>query len=273
MKTPDNLEVFATHGSYTTPGVLEPHIRPEFDARLRRNFSDFATSSLVQNIPEKQCLVPKHGRIAGDPNRATDAEDLFRTTDFNSVQIFKAPLPHDLRDQVLQESYLPYHRAIVQRLLANHGHAQNLVVAFDVHDTGNLLLAEDPENDVTRKDVQRWKMPAVIISDQDGQTAPEGLLTNLKASFEKRFGLRSEDVICNWQFKGGYVTKNYGDPDNLQLQQAIHNRAVVQVELNRSLYVDEKTQELIPSAIEHYRTRLTLIFSEVADGYTHRAKP
>jgi N-formylglutamate amidohydrolase len=131
----------------------------------------------------------------------------------------------------------------------------------------------DPEDDVSRQEKQGWTMPAVILSNQDGQTAPEELMADLQAAFREHLGLGREEVECNTRYKGGYVTKHYGDPQNPQLQRATNSRSVVQVELDRGLYLDEKNQHVRSSALRDIRRQLTRIFAEVADGYTHRAKP
>jgi N-formylglutamate amidohydrolase len=273
MKIPENLIVLATHGSHTSPEVLKRHIHPDFNDRLQRNFSDFATTPLIKDIPEGQRVIPVHGRIAGDPNRAPDAPDLFRGTDFNGIPVYNDTLPVEVQNAALAESYHPYHAEIVRILNAQHGDIRNTLVAFDLHDTGKLLLGNSSEQDEDRETKTGWKMPPVIISNKDGLTAPEELMTDLKNAFVLHLGLSREDVKINDPYKGGYVTAHYGDPANPKLKEAKHDkRAVVQVELDRGLYVNEKTQEVIVHAIEDFRKKLTKVFAQVADGRTHHAR-
>lgn len=270
---PENLLVLATHGSHTAPEVLKKYIHPDFDERLQRNFSDFATTPIIEDIPEDQRVIPIHGRIAGDPNRAPDAKDLFRETDFNGKPVYNGTVPDDVRKTALAESYHPYHAEIIRQLNAQHGHIQNTLVVYDLHDTGNLLLGHTPEQDEDRETKTGWKMPPVIISNKDGLTAPEGLMTDLRGAFAQHLGISPEDVKINDPYKGGYVTTRYGDPKNTELKDAKHgDRAVIQVELDRGLYVNEKTQEIIPAAIEDFQKKLAIIFAEVADGRTHHAR-
>ncbi|PIR49171.1 hypothetical protein COU80_00275 [Candidatus Peregrinibacteria bacterium CG10_big_fil_rev_8_21_14_0_10_55_24] len=274
MRIPENLEVFATHGAFAAPPELEEHIHRQFGERMRRNFSDFATAELIEDIPQQQRAVPRYGRIGGDPGRSLDAQDLFRPTDFNGIKIYRKPLPDQVKEEALAASYIPYHRAVVEHLLRVHGDPRNLVVAIDLHDTGDLLLAPEPMYDVTREAKQGWNMPPVILSNRDGQTAPEQLMADLQAAFQEHLGLNADEVECNTRYKGGFVTQHYGDPQNPQLREAKNpDRAVVQVELKRGLYLHEKTQIVLPEAMRHYREKLALIFAEVADGYMHHAKP
>ncbi len=281
MTTPENLLVLATHGSASYPAALRPYIRPEFDRRLQLNFTDFGTADLIQGINADQCIIPECGRIAGDPARAENAVDLFRTHDFGGVKIFNGDLPDQLKQECLDVSHRPYHREIMRRLLDLQGNARDLLLVFDLHDTGNLILGENSSEDRPRTERSShpqipldngWHMPPVIISNNDGQTAPDGLMDDLKSAFRDEFNLDNGDIRTNWQFKGGYVTKTYGNAQNPALVNAPQGRAVVQVELCRALYVDERTQTCIPKAVEFYGHRLTKVLTEVADGYTHRAK-
>lgn len=273
MKYPENLVVLATHGKHTAPEVLKRYIHPDFDERLQKNFSDFATTDLIGGIPEGQRVIPIHGRIAGDPNRALDAKDLFRETDFNGMQVYKGPLPDSVKKEALAKSYDQYHVEIRRQLLAQHGNVQDTLIAFDLHDTGNLLLGHTPEQDEDREKKTGWGMPPVIISNKDGLTAPNEVMEDLRAAFVQHLGLSQEDVKINDPYKGGYVTAHYGDPKNTELEGAKHEkRAVVQIELQRGLYVDEKTQKVITLAIKDFREKLAKIFAEVADGVTYNAR-
>ena len=282
MLTPENLLVLATHGTYSYPELLRPYLHPKFDQRLQRNFSDVGTSVLVKGINPDQCLVPEHGRIAGDPARAEDAKDLFRMHDFGGVQVYNGLLPDSVRNACLDASHRPYHAEITRQILAVRGDTRNLLVIFDIHDTGNLILAVDPSNDRHRAERRShpeitmddgWHMPPVIISDNDGKTAPSQLMQDLANAFRTEFRLGDGDVRTNWHFKGGHVTKTYGDPAIPALAAAQQGRAVVQVELGRYLYIDERSQEIVPCAAKFFGERLATVLAEVAGGYTHRAKP
>lgn len=274
MKTPDNIEIFLTHGSHDLPEEMKPYIRPEFDKRLQINFSDTYTDILAEKFPQSKTSVPLYGRIAGDTNRARTAPDLFRETDFNDIPIFNSPLPEHIKELALKQSYDPYHQEILRKLLKKHGNPRSILLAFDIHDTGNLMLGEDPEDDTTR--VQRkdgWHMPPVIISNKDGLTADAQIMDDLEAALITHFKLAKGDVRQNWKFKGGYVTSHYGNPENPQLKEALHEtRAVIQVEFDRSLYLDERKQMVVSSAMSWCQEKLHTALCEVADGYTFKAK-
>ncbi len=267
MKIPENLQVFATHGSYSVPPELERYIRQEFGERLRRNFSDFATRDLLLDVPDDQKLVPLHGRIGIDPARALTAPDISRETDFNGIPIFRIPLPEDVKRRVTAASYEPYHRALLDRMLGAHGDPRKTLVAVDLHDTGNLMLGTNEDDDRLRSEVQGWKMPPIIISNNPGpnQSASDSFMSALQDALKTQFNLGSDDVQINRHFLGGHVTKHYGDRSTPALARAAHeNRVVVQVELDRGLYLEEKTQTPIPTSMNWVRERLVRAVSEVA---------
>lgn len=270
-KFPDNVEVFATHGTAKVPGNL--FLRPEFDKRLQKNFSDWATWDLVQSIPASQRVRPKYGRLAGDPARALDKDDLFMEKDFNGVKIFSIPIPAELKKRLLKKSWVPYHREILERLIGAHGDTRNRVLAIDIHDTGNVLMNENPEDDESRYAKTGFHMPAVIISNFNGKTASEKTTENLANSLREHLKLAKEDVRVNEHYKGGYVTQRYGVPhdDAAGSLKNAHNpeRDVLQVELGRYLLMDEKTQQLYAKAVKHYRDKLALALQEVGDSLRH----
>ncbi|MBN2087443.1 N-formylglutamate amidohydrolase [Candidatus Peregrinibacteria bacterium] len=270
MKTPDNLEVFASHGSDSYPDSLKPLIRTKFNERLIQNFSDWGTSELISDIPANQRLIPKHGRIAGDTNRSLNASDLFRETDFGGIQIFNKMPDETLKKKLLEESYIPYHREAFSRLMAAHGNPNNSLLVVDIHDTGNLLLGETPDQDKYRLVAKGYNMPPLILSSQDGKTASQAVVDNLVSAFENHFKLASGDIRINDYYKGGYFTQRYGLPDT-EIAEELRNaknpqRDVVQIELGRYLYMEEKTQMLNPNAIRHFREKLAIVLNEVSDG-------
>lgn len=271
MRVPSNLEVFASHGSAKVPDKLSALMRPEFGERLRKNFSDWATKDLIADIPEGQRLCPKYGRIAGDPNRALDSPTLFRTKDFGDIEIFQEPIPEALRQELLDESYRPYHREALRRIVSPHGNPKNGLLIVDVHDTGNLIMREKPDDDERRLVVKGFHMPPVILSSCDGRTSSPEVMEAVREAFVRHLGLSNEDVRVNDHYHGGYFTQRYGgvaeDTPTAALAEAAHQeRQVVQVELGRELYMDEKTQKSDVKAVAHYRKKLAEIFSEVANG-------
>jgi N-formylglutamate deformylase len=75
--------------------------------------------------------------------------------------------------------------------------------------------------------------PEIVIGDRYGASASGALVDGIEAAF------RAEgfEVLRNVPFAGAYISQHYGRPSQHQ--------HCVQIEIDRSLYMDEKT--LIPS--------------------------
>lgn len=73
------------------------------------------------------------------------------------------------------------------------------------------------------------KRPDVVISDREGQSAERSFVKSVKKAFENE----GFNVSLNRPYKGGRITQTYGNPAK--------GRHTVQIELNRSLYMNEAT--------------------------------
>jgi N-formylglutamate deformylase len=70
--------------------------------------------------------------------------------------------------------------------------------------------------------------PDVVLGDRFGASAAAEVVEHIESAF-RRAGLR---VVRNSPFAGAYITQAYGRPSRRQ--------HAVQVEINRSLYMDER---------------------------------
>ena len=76
--------------------------------------------------------------------------------------------------------------------------------------------------------------PDIVLGDRYG-TSCASELTDLAAQMLTRFGY---SVSRNKPYAGGFITEHYGQP-----ARGLH---AVQIEINRSLYMDERTLERTP---------------------------
>jgi len=261
-KIPENLITFAAHGGYEIPRILRSVIRREFDKRLQMNFSDFGVWELLSQIPENQKLRPQFGRTAGDGNRGPGAKDLFPEKDFGGLKIFNRKLTIFERGQMKRFNYFPFHREIIEKML--NPLVDGKIAFFDVHDTDNKILAKNPKNDHSRPN----PMPPIVISSGGGLTAPAEFLEDVKMSFAHHFDLNPMEIDVDRYYKGGFVTKNYGDPNHFVWRNQPKS-PIVQIELLRN-YLNEKRTELVPKLIAHTREKLMRALADVADGLNPR---
>lgn len=109
----------------------------------------------------------------------------------------------------------PFHArlaALIGEIRATHGG----VVLLDLHSMPELSLAGLPPADI-------------VLGDAHGASADPALVARIAALFTAQ-GLR---VRRNHPYAGGYITRHYGTP-----AAGVH---VVQIEMARRLYMDERT--------------------------------
>lgn len=122
----------------------------------------------------------------------------------------------------LSAHHAPYHQALaglMQRARAAHGAA----VLYDCHSMPSDALRAAPR--------VRGRRPEVVLGDRFGAAAAEWATAQAQAAFEAA----GFCVARNTPFAGGYITQRYGRPG-----QGWH---AVQIEIDRSLYMDEATVE------------------------------
>lgn len=257
---PKNVVVLVTHGSYFVPlsvrGKLSREMRAR-DYRLLKNFSDHGVRCIIpDNIPKTRKVIADFSRAIGDPNRAKTDDDLFRIADFNGIPIWEEPLIGDEKEQLLREYYDEYHRtaaAAIGKAEAEH----DRVLVFDIHDTGQVMMAPNPSHDRARE----IPFPKICLGDKHGHSCDPEIMKYLAATLEKYLGIKSE---INHPNAGGYVTTKYGQGDNdLLPRQERFRRNVIQIEFGRDLYLNEKNQEVDPAKAEQIKTGLTQVMKEV----------
>ena len=122
----------------------------------------------------------------------------------------------------IEQLYKPYHRAL--RRLINKAHrAFGTVIVVDCHSM--------PSVGVSREEPRR---PDVVIGDRYGTSCAPVLADTVEETMS-RLGY---SVGRNKPYAGGFITEHYGNPAS-----GLH---VVQLELNRAVYMDERRREKGP---------------------------
>jgi formiminoglutamase len=141
-----------------------------------------------------------------------------------------------LIEELLGRYYHPYHDGLVR---AGAGPAVKL--ALDCHS----MLAESPAIDRT----PGRQRPLFCLGNVDGLTCPAPLLGQLQRAIASAFDCSLTQVRLNDPFKGGHITRTHGRG----------GVPWVQVEMNRSLYLDPEwfrpeTLEVDPGRLQHLRS-------------------
>jgi len=221
---PTPLLVSMPHTGTHVPEWLAPRLTraakalPDTDWHLEQlyNFVDELGASV---------LVATHSRYVVDVNRPPDNANLYPgqdTTGVVPVDTFdKAPLylrgfepsEAEVRSRI-EQYWKPYHAKLseeLKNLKAQHGRA----LLWDAHS----ILSVVPR-------FFQGKLPDFNLGTADGTSCGQGLG---EALFAKVAGYTK---VLNGRFKGGYITRTYGDPTT-----GVH---AVQLELSEAVYTEEQ---------------------------------
>jgi len=160
----------------------------------------------------------------------------------NGRAIYRGKLPMAEAQRRIDTYWHPYHNMLQSLLDEAHrmfGHA----VLVDCHS-----MPHEAMDGVMRSLSRR---PQVVLGDRFGAAASGEIVDRIEAAFSDA-GL---DVARNTPFAGAYVAQHYGRPSR--------NQHAVQVEIDRSLYMDEKN--ICPSRdFEAFRAVLRRVTAEIA---------
>ena len=282
---PKNIIITASHGSSKIPWKIFPFLSSPYQLspRLLLNFSDYGTKYLLEKIPSKQKVVPKYGRIIGDPNRPRDNEEIVRFTDFGGMRIFREKFEKRLTKSIFRRfwlskllnlSYWPFYKSTftaIERAIKNPENEDLPIILIDVHDTGNRILGRSAKEDRQR---QQKRMPKIVISNAPDEqtdediygTAPETFIHNLRESLANNLGIKNSEIKINDPFKGGHVIRFFGNSHkNRQLRKILKNQKIIaiQLEFNRELYLNEKNQRPIRWKMNSVRSSFMATLAEI----------
>ena len=136
----------------------------------------------------------------------------------NGQEIYPNKLAFKEAVNRINNFYRPYHRAL-EKLIADTREKFGHCVLIDCHSMPSTGGPLDPDKGNGRADF--------IIGDCFGRSCA-AYITNVIDTTISKFGYR---VARNKPFAGGYTTQHYGKPNS-----GVH---VVQIEINRALYMDE----------------------------------
>ncbi|MEM7444148.1 MAG: N-formylglutamate amidohydrolase [Pseudomonadota bacterium] len=184
-------------------------------------------------------------RMYIDPNRAADDLDpslidgtwpgklrpteksesgfgLMRRLALPNVPVYERPLPVAEIQMRLDRYYWPYHRTL-STLLDEHQDRFGAVWHLDCHSmkpVGNAMNTDAGE-----------PRPDVVLGNRHGQSCS----ADFTAFVTERFEAEGLTIALNQPYAGAELTEAYSNPDT--------GRHSLQIELNRGLYLDDKTYE------------------------------
>lgn len=176
-------------------------------------------------------IVPKYSRYVIDLNRPPDDMSLYpgqNTTGLcPHVQFSGQPVYCDGQDpdeaevaERVERYWRPYHRALageLQRIHAQHGRA-GLWEGHSIKGVVPFLFD--------------GRLPDLNLGTAGGTSCSTSLQSRLESVLESQ---DRHDFVVNGRFKGGYITRQYGDP--------AQNIQAVQLEISQRIYMDEESFE------------------------------
>lgn len=248
------------------PFILSvPHCGTEFPDELKNHYvedmmkapddTDWFVHELYNFALDKGITMihARYSRWVIDLNRDPDSKPLYDdgriitaltpTTDFFGNKIYHENHEPDQNEinRRLENYYWPYHKKI-EKLLDEQKDEFGKAMLWDAHSIRHYVPT-------IRKEV----FPDMILGDNDEKTAsPEIIETALS-------GLRSGkfQINHNTPFKGGFITRNFGDPDN-----SIH---ALQLEMNKILYMDDSEKIYNPHRASKVIHLLNRTFDQLID--------
>lgn len=177
-------------------------------------------------------LVPRYSRYVVDLNRPPDDASLYPgqnttglcpTVRFCGAPVYRdgqAPTADEIRERI-GRYWRPYHvalRAELERLLDAHGR----VVLWEGHSIKGSALPFLFEG----------RLPDLNLGTADGASCSAALQARLASVLQAQ---DTYDWVVNGRFKGGYITRHYGEPTR--------GIDAVQLETSQRTYMDEGTFE------------------------------
>ena len=174
---------------------------------------------------------PWSGSVSTDPKVLSKVRLgkglIWRCTD-DGVPLYEGPLAVRDVERRIAECWRPYHQAVaaaIEAAHARHGYSIHL----NCHSMPSIAASHATDHPgLAHADF--------VVGDRDGTTADPRLTAQL-AGFLRGRGYQVE---VNFPYKGVELVRRYGNPAS--------HRHGIQLEVNRKLYMDERTFELLPGA-------------------------
>jgi N-formylglutamate amidohydrolase len=194
---------------------------PDTDWHVDKLYADFAPGH------EVTLMCAGYSRMVVDLNRDPSGQALYPdasntevcpVSTFHNEPIYRAGMAPDAVEveQRIRQFWRPYHvqlAAEIERIRARHGYC----ILLDGHSIASEVPRFFP-----------GRLPDLNLGTADGASCDPALAG---AAFAVLGGARGFAAVHNGRFKGGYITRHYGQPD-----QGVH---ALQLEMAQSCYMNE----------------------------------
>jgi N-formylglutamate amidohydrolase len=193
-------------------------------------------------------LVANYSRYVVDLNRPASDDALYEgqvatglcpTRTFAGESIYSDGVidPGEMASRV-ETYWRPYHEKIeqqIERMRAQHG----IVLLWDAHSIAGVVPR-----------LFDGELPALNIGSNSGASCAPAV----EAAVVEAAKASPYETVVNARFKGGYITRHYGDPEN--------NVHALQLEIAQRSYMDENTGILDEALAGQLRDTLRRLIAE-----------
>ncbi|MFO8124883.1 N-formylglutamate amidohydrolase [Yoonia sp.] len=219
------------------------HAAPSHGAPLLTANAPRAYVDLNRGADELDSALIEGVRRSGQNPRVASGLGVIPRVVANGQHIYSGKLTLVEAHQRIAQYWRPYHDQL-QTLLDESHNACGEAILIDCHSMPHEALENVGPPGSAR--------PDVVLGDRFGATAAGSIVERIEAAFASA-GLR---VARNMPFAGAFITQHYGRPSRQQ--------HAIQVEIDRALYMNERTLEPNGS-FEAFRTLLTGVIAELTE--------
>ena len=176
----------------------------------------------IYDMGEEAAVVVRAGvaRAFVDVNRSlrdmppSNPDGLIKSATCYQRPIYTTQPDYELRRTLVQNHYMPYHRAI------QRGMREDIQLCIDCHS----MAASPPP---VSPDAKHTSRPLFCLSNCNGQTCSQEALERLAGGISAAYGVDISEIRFNDPFLGGHITRTYGG----------NPLPWIQVEVNHSMYL------------------------------------
>jgi len=219
---------------------------PLFGAPLMMANSPRAYLDLNRSADELDPALIEGLRRGGHNPRVASGLGVVPRVVANGQSIYRGKISRADADERLSTIWAPYHHQLQQLISQSHSQFAEAIL-IDCHSM--------PHEAIETISHGKGGRPDIVLGDRYGAAAGSEVVEQVEAAF----ACAGLNVVRNAPFAGAYTTEHYGLPSREQ--------HVVQVEINRSLYMNERTIE--PNGnFDAFRTLISGVVRDLAGiGY------
>ena len=213
------------------------------DLRAYKEDVDFKVNELIDieslQMAGVAVLVSNVHRICVDLNRAESNCVLFWKENTQGKKLVVKDPDTGETEKFIETFHRPYYEILKTSLKELEKRKSGLVSMIDLHS----MPSRPTEYHMKQNPNQKMHRADFCLSDRKGKTCESNFIN----FFHEELIKRGHESALNDPYVGGFVTEF--------VDQFRTNN--IQIEINRSIYMDEATKELIPSKVSHLRPLLT----------------